>query len=294
MMKLLITLCRLTILVSLFLPGSISQANDEVDHSVSAADIVAQTLADVKSFNCNDAADVPASECQALVDLYESTNGAGWTNSDNWLESNSISSWYGLLILDNHVNSIILESNNLSGFIPDSISFLPFLVEICFVNNHLTGPIPESIGQLTNLTRLSLGINELTGTIPASLGAIPNLFKLTVDNNNLTGSMPETLGDLASLYRLEVHHNQLSGALPESLGQLSNLEIMVLSNNDFSGAIPISFTKLSNLDYFYFMFTDLCEPATKEYLLWKTTVFEYHGTDLICMDFHCFMPIIFR
>lgn len=50
-------------------------------------EIIAQTKLDVESFDCKTVVDVPYEECQVLVDLYKSTNGAEWENSEGWLQS---------------------------------------------------------------------------------------------------------------------------------------------------------------------------------------------------------------
>lgn len=41
---------------------------------------------------------VPATECLALVDLYNSTNGASWTNKTNWLSMSApnVGTWHGI------------------------------------------------------------------------------------------------------------------------------------------------------------------------------------------------------
>jgi len=40
---------------------------------------------------------IPASERQVLIDLYNSTNGANWTNNTGWLGAvGTECSWYGI------------------------------------------------------------------------------------------------------------------------------------------------------------------------------------------------------
>ena len=36
------------------------------------------------AFDCNNVTDVPKTECEALVALYDSTDGDNWTNNKNW------------------------------------------------------------------------------------------------------------------------------------------------------------------------------------------------------------------
>jgi hypothetical protein len=302
MKKFLPFLLAICLLLTCLVPGSrcIVQAQapyplpDGEIISSPVPDIVAQTMLDVKSFDCGAVTVVPIAECQALVDLYESTNGAGWNNNTNWLSSTNVDDWFGITVSEGRVTEIVLDGNNLHGIIPSSIDQLPYLVELCFMTNQIEGTIPITIGNLTNLEKLTLGNNLISGSIPEEIGNLSNLHKLNLGNNQLEGTLPVELGNLFLLERIWVYDNQLHGELPSELGQLTHLEELLITNNPFRGSIPISFINLEYLDYFYFRLTDLCEPYNQDYFDWKETVLEYHGTDQICMDFHCFMPIISR
>jgi hypothetical protein len=327
MKKILPYLLALCLLATCLVPGSdcIVQAQapyplpDGEIVSSPVPDIVAQTMLDVKSFDCSAVTIVPIVECQALVDLYESTNGAGWLTNTNWLSDPDISTWYGITESAGHVTIVSLYSNQLSGTLPESIGQLPnlkllelasnqitgpipdslgnltHLEEACFTNNSLTGPIPDTLDGMSSLLKLSFNENLLSGEIPASLGNLTNLTKFSLGYNQLTGSIPDSLGQLIHVERIEVYKNKLSGELPESLGNLSHLEELVIFENSFNGSIPLSYTNLTHLELFDFRLTNLCEPSTSEFLAWKALVgIGWHGTDLICMDFHCFMPIISR
>ncbi len=255
---------------------------------------IAQTLVDVKSFSCDTVTVVPVTECQALVDLYASTNGAGWTNNTNWLSDPDVSTWFGITVSTGHVTVIELYGNNVVGVLPGSLDQLPYLIEICLVNNDVSGSIPDSLGNIFTLQKLSLGYNAFTGTIPATLSHLSGLVKLSVDNNQLTGTIPPSLGDLSLLERLEIHNNEISGELPASLGQLTELESLMVYNNLISGRIPLSYANLTKVTAFYFYKTQICEPTEPELLAWKDLVSEWHGTDMICMDFHHYLPMVCR
>ena len=45
----------------------------------------------------------------ALVSFYNSTNGDGWSNNDNWLSASPIDSWHGVTIDNNRVVSLESE-----------------------------------------------------------------------------------------------------------------------------------------------------------------------------------------
>ena len=195
------------------------------------AEELAQTQAQVASYDCALVTDVPKGECEALVALYASTNGAGWSNSKNWLTSTLVGDWYGLSLYNGHVSDISLSSNQLSGTIP-----------------------PE-LGNLTNLRSLYLYSNQLSGTIPPELGNLTDLQVFDLNDNQLSGSIPPELGNLTYLQVFDLNDNQLSGSIPPELGNLTTLIGLDLSVNQFSGDVPDSLTNLVNL----------CEPGNMDY-----------------------------
>ncbi|MCK4344242.1 MAG: SBBP repeat-containing protein, partial [Bacteroidales bacterium] len=173
----------------------------------------------------------------ALVALYDSTNGAGWINSSNWLLGN-VSTWYGINFSGNRVTEISLSNNN------------------------LTGTIPTEIGNLINLTSLILNVNELSGSIPSEIGNLINLSQLVLSSNQLSCSIPSEIGNLTNLAYLGLNYNQLSGSIPTEIGSLTNLTSLGLSNNQFKDLSDLSL--LTSLEYLYiqnnqFTFKDI-EP----------------------------------
>ena len=295
MKRFLLFFAVLSFLASLLLPTVTTQANDGGDYLPPSADIIAQTLADVKSFSCDEVTVVPVSECEALVDYYQNTNGAAWLKKNNWLTSLDVNTWFGITVIDQHVTVIELSGNNVAGEIPATISDLPYLIELCLTSNQVSGVIPESISQISTLEKLSLDSNNLSGSIPESLTLMPNLSKISLGHNQLTGTIPASLGDLPALQRFEIHDNEISGELPESLGQATNLLYLIIFFNPIEGKIPLSYTNLTNVTDFYFFGTQLCEPTTPEILAWKALVGDgWQGTGQICMDYHNYLPIVCR
>ncbi|WP_234387103.1 leucine-rich repeat domain-containing protein [Aquimarina sp. Aq78] len=219
-----------------------------------------------------DGCGVSAAEKQALVDLYNSTNGASWNTNTNWLSATvPVCDWYGVTVVDGKVTTIELVSNNLVGDIPVGIKGLTNLIKLNLETNQLTGTIPVEIGQLLNLEFLSLnqndlyeeiptelqllsklrslylGHNKLTGTIPVSLSKLSNLRYLHLQGNKLSGEIPLALGILSNLTDLNLYSNALTGEIPVELGQLLNLKSLHLDNNQLSGSIPVTFGELLNL-----------------------------------------------
>ena len=59
--------------------------------------------------------DVPQSEGDALIWLYEHTNGPNWTNHTNWLQTHTVGNWFGVTVAGGHVTAVNLSNNNLIG-----------------------------------------------------------------------------------------------------------------------------------------------------------------------------------
>ena len=219
--------------------------------------------------DCTVVTQIPQSECNALVALYNSTNGASWTVNTNWIQTDTPCSWYGVTCGSSYVTSISLSNNQLSGSIPSQLGSLTNLTDLELGVNQLSGTIPD-LSKLTNLTQLNLASNQLSGSIPdlskltnlqnlwllnnqlsgsipSQLGSLTNLQTLWLDNNQLSGSIPTQLGSLTNLTNLDLHSNQLIGSIPD-LSKLTNLQYLVLYNNQLSGSIP-DFSKLTNLQY---------------------------------------------
>ena len=166
-----------------------------------------------------------------LVKLYNSTNGANWKNK--WDLSKPISTWHGITFAADgySVKSISLNSNGLSGRIPNLN--LPKLERLDLNNNQLSGSIPN-FDHSPNLEWLDLNVNQLSGTIPNF--NLPYLKYLPLSNNQLSGSIPN-FDHLPKLERLDLNNNQLSGSIPNF--DLPNLYWLNLDNNKkLSGSIP--------------------------------------------------------
>ena len=188
----------------------------------------------------------------ALIALYESTDGDNWVSNQNWLSNDPIGTWYGVITDEkDRVIDLDLSENELNGTIPSELGNLIYLEYLYLSENQLSGTIPSALGILSNLIELSLRSNELTGTIPPELGRLANLEALYLWDNELSGTIPTELGNLTNLEWLSLTENRLSGPIPPKLDKLTNLKALYLGKNELSGTIPPELGNLTNLEQLF-------------------------------------------
>jgi len=192
---------------------------------------------------------VSGKDSLALVALYDSTDGANWVESTNWL-TGSVSTWFGITVVEGRVTNISLASNNLNGIIPPEIINLTNLNNLYLSGNQLTGGIPDEIYNLTNLISLRLDSNQLEGSISSKIENLVKLSSLYLSDNLLTESIPAEIENLENLITLHLRFNQLSGPIPIGMYNLINLKTINLSINQLEGTIPTQIGNLVNLTEF--------------------------------------------
>jgi DNA-binding beta-propeller fold protein YncE len=205
-----------------------------------------QKLATV--FSCSNVTEIPVAECQSLLELYNSTDGANWKNKTGWNQTNTPCSWYGVTCTSGRITKIDLTGNGLKNSLPNlNLSELTWLG---LDNNQLNGSVPNF--NLPKLIALGLGgTNQFSGTIPNF--NLPNLQYLALDKNQLSGSVPNF--NLPKLIALQLNGNKLSGSIP-NFSSLSSLTQLWLQSNQLSGTIP-NFTSF-NLANLHAAFNNNC------------------------------------
>ncbi|GLJ16787.1 hypothetical protein SUGI_0289130 [Cryptomeria japonica] len=121
-------------------------------------------------------------------------------------------------------NQLQDPQNAMENWDPNLVNACTFYNIICDGDNHVTtvnlplndlsGPLSPRIADLPNLQYLYLYGNSLTGSLPPSLGNLNNLIALRLFNNKLSGEIPSSLGQLSKLNFLDLSNNQLSGPVP--------------------------------------------------------------------------------
>ncbi len=163
---------------------------------------------------------------EALVALYNATDGPNWTRDANWLSDRPLHTWAGVRMDDGRVTGLHLGDGGLRGKLPPELGNLTQLREFWLGgDNDLEGEIPDELSQLNRLEVLDFGSVGLNGAIPAWLGDFIHLWYLHLDDNNFVGEVPAELGNLTRLRSFTLNGNSgLTGPLPESLASISGLE----------------------------------------------------------------------
>ena len=187
----------------------------------------------------------------ALIALYNATDGDSWENNSNWLSDEPIGTWHGVTAnTDGRVENIALKDNGLAGVLPKELGNLTELRQLFLRGNRLTGSIPADLGNLPDLGGLDLADNALTGAIPPELGEFARLEVLDLSGNQLSGPIPAEIGKLARLQRLLLDENAFTGQIPAQLFAIPFLNILSIRDNDLSGTIPSEIENAVNLRRF--------------------------------------------
>ena len=157
--------------------------------------------------------------------LYETAEGDGWKNADNWCSDAPLDEWYGLHMSDNGGGgmrlSLLMGGNGLSGNLPERFDDIPLIFQLNLSYNGISGNIPSYAYELT--------YNNLS-------------------NNGFTSISDVTDPEDKPIRELRVNGNQIRGSLPENLPYLPHLDILYLNDNEFEGNVPESYSLLLERD----------------------------------------------
>jgi len=208
--------------------------------------------------SCYTVTEIPKDQCDALVALYDKTNGRYWSDAstNNWTKLSHPCLWQGVTCENGHVVELARAHQNLNGTIPLQISALTHLRRLYLDNNTLQGSIHNGLNALTRLEYLYLYNNKLSGKIP-DLSALTRLKYVYLSNNQLTDSEVNFWNALTNLQKLSLSNNNLSGYIPNDLTALTRLESLYLNNNKLSGVIP-DLSGLTRLESLYLNDNNLC------------------------------------
>jgi len=175
---------------------------------------------------------VDVNDSLALVNLYDSTNGANWLNNSNWLTTSPVSTWYGVTVQNGRVIWLLLSKNKLVGSIPSSLGNLTQLNIFDLSANQISGNVPSSLGNLVNLFGLDISFNQLSGIVPLSLNNLSNNATVRINNNQFTFSGIEDLMKTHKLLFL-IYFPQADIPLIQNNNTISVSAGGTLSNNTY-------------------------------------------------------------
>ena len=195
----------------------------------------------------------------ALVALYNSSDGASWTNS--WDLGEPMDTWFGVILNDEGCvrcldldgdevdcqGTLAGEGNNLIGYIPAELGNLTSIESISLGWNNLSDTIPSSIGNLTTLRNLYINFCSIRGALPISIGNLDQLEQLDLQGNSLRDTIPASIGQMSRLQWLNLDENSIGGRIPNSIGNLVQLRDFKAFANNLTGPIPASIGNLVNL-----------------------------------------------
>mmetsp|Transcript_36712 Transcript_36712/g.88748 ORF Transcript_36712/g.88748 Transcript_36712/m.88748 type:complete len:2674 (+) Transcript_36712:708-8729(+) len=215
-----------------------------------------------------------------LFDLFHSTKGLDWTNSQDWLQQNAdVCDWHGVVCYTDastsdrrkvgQVQELDLSSNRLVGTVPTEVFDLPYLEKLILEDNpdvdvdlsglrkaqHLTElslsktrvSNIDNIGDALNLQVLRITNLKIRGRLPDSLFTLVDLTGLYANYNSFSGNIPTNIGRLNKLEALYLYDSDLTGQIPSDIGRLTLLQILTLTNNALTGSLPQELEEMSNL-----------------------------------------------
>jgi Leucine-rich repeat (LRR) protein len=162
----------------------VSLANPIGGAQIGSPDTATVTIKD-DDFNCKKVSGISKKECQALVALYDSTDGENWTYNTGWKATNKPCSWDGVSCRNQHVTRLSLRDNNLHGTIPKDFFKLKKLESLVLSDNDLNDTSLNNFKKLKNLETLLIDNCRLSGKIPNSLMKLKKLEELDLNDNCL-------------------------------------------------------------------------------------------------------------
>ena len=234
-------------------------------------------------------------EKQALTDLYNSTNGNQWSNSQNWLSDLPVSQWYG--INDDYQNldyvyTLDLGYNNLKGTLPESLAVLMNKAgRIDISMNGISGTIPDAVKEhykWNNLgwlivpqdTRKGDGLDlsesnlympstSTISLIDGSSSTLKNIFSKNKLTQVICYQSPGTVNDVMKYFDAD-RVNQHLDYQTKGLGTVIFTSLEAGNGNTLASGIKEKYGNIEGLDWMYYT------PAATFYYI-STYVFDSNG-----------------
>lgn len=187
---------------------------------------------------------IEMTEKEALIALYEATDGDHWAVNTNWCSDKPLSQWYGITTnKEGKVTEINLSENRLNGTF--ELSNFQALTKIECGNNTFdkNTSTDNTINEVTvQKCPQLLTINFANSSLKEFIAKNCDMLKtLNVTQNSLTEL---DLSEYTLLYGLHIDKNQISKLT--GLSNLSNLHMLYCSENPLN---ELQLANLSELEY---------------------------------------------
>ncbi|KAL8494068.1 hypothetical protein ACS0TY_025024 [Phlomoides rotata] len=149
------------------------------------------------------------------------------------------------------LESLVVQSNNLSGHLTSQFGEFKNLRTLDLSNNSLSGVLPVSIGKLSSLEELYIQDNKLGGVVTEShFSNLTKLVTLSASKNHLTLNVSSDWSPPFQLINLEIRSWDLGvgSKIPSWLEKQKYIENLDLYGTGITGTVPDSFWKIQNLD----------------------------------------------
>lgn len=238
-----ITLSQGFTLFMVFEGGSISKTTDK------AVTITRATIKNYSVVDLNQIIEEEEAEREALVALYNATDGPHWKDNTNWCSDKPLSEWYGVYLSGERVSQLNLEFNGLNGTLPAELSNLKSLKRLVIAESEGRISNMEAIFGLPALESLEFGIGRLSDyevyksrmfAVPSGIGQLKNLKRVSLTGIN--DDLPEDFFDLDRLEEIYLYAFNTGRPLQDGFGKLKNLEffhISCISDVIFPGSNPV-------------------------------------------------------
>jgi hypothetical protein len=101
-------------------------------------------------------------ERQALIDLYNATDGPNWPiGGFSWNTPAPLSTWTNVRVDNGHVVSVVLGTFGITGTLPASLADLTFLEIADFRSCNLSGEVPD-LGSISTLEKFDISSNRFS------------------------------------------------------------------------------------------------------------------------------------
>ncbi len=169
------------------------------------------------------------SERNALISIYNSTNGVSWNRT--WNLQNDPRTWFGVVVKNGTVTELNLSGNALKGSFPANIASLSKLTKLDLSNNQLAGDVAAGISSISTLTKLDISNNRLTGNPAAALAGLFNVEDLALGGNFFAiADANALLQNFNNIRILNIADLGLTN-IPAKIIAFANLESLNLDNN---------------------------------------------------------------